>query len=164
MSDEESIESALRAADVLMHVAAQSVMEVDHIVTSPQLRVLVFIATRGPQNPGDVAVELGVHASNATRTSEKLVRLGLIERREDPSDRRYVRLSLTHEGERLVQRVIAHRRNAVAEVLAAMPPEEREAASRAFAAFAGAAGVAPFEDGRFTLVQPGAAGLSAPSA
>ena len=138
-----------------MHVAARSVMEVDHIVTSPQLRVLVFIATRGPQSPGDVATELGVHPSNATRTSEKLVRAGLIARQEDLTDRRYVKLTLTKEGERLVERVIAHRRTVIADVLAAMPAEEREAAARSFAAFASAAGVEPFEDGRFTLVMPG---------
>ncbi|WP_431245754.1 MarR family winged helix-turn-helix transcriptional regulator [Leifsonia xyli] len=154
MSDEEPIDAALRAADVLMHVAAQSVMEVEHLVTSPQLRVLVFIATRGPQNPGDLAVELGVHPSNATRISEKLVRAGLIERRENTADRRYVRLALTHQGERLVEQVISHRRNAVAEVFAAMPPAERAAAAQAFAAFAGAAGMEPSEDGRFTLIQP----------
>ena len=154
MTDDGPIDAALRAADVLLHVAAQSVMEVDHLVTSPQLRALVFIATRGPQNPGDVAVELGVHASNATRTSEKLVRLGLLERRENPADRRYVQLTLTPEGLRLVERVIEHRRAAVAEVLAAMPPDEREAAVRAFDAVASAAGVEPSEDGRFTLVRP----------
>ena len=59
MSDDEPVEAALRAADVLMRVAARSVMEVDHIVTSPQLRILVRIATRGPQSPGDIATELG---------------------------------------------------------------------------------------------------------
>ena len=154
MTSAEPIDSALRAADVLLRVAAQSVVEVESVVTSPQLRVLVFIATHGPQNPGDVAAELGVHASNATRTSDKLVRLGLIERREDPADRRYVQLSLTPDGQRLVERVIEHRRNAVAAVLAAMPADERDAAARAFAAFARASGVDPAEDGRFTLVQP----------
>jgi DNA-binding MarR family transcriptional regulator len=154
VSDDEQVEAALSAADVLMGVAARSVMEVDDVVTSPQLRVLVFIATRGPQNPGDIAVELGVHASNATRISEKLVRAGLVERSEDPTDRRFVTLSLTGEGERLVERVIEHRRNAIAAVLAAMPADERESAARGFAAFAAAAGVAPTEDGRFTLQQP----------
>lgn len=158
MDEEEPIASALRAADVLMHVAARSVTEVEDIVTSPQLRVLVFIATRGPQNPGDVAVELGVHPSNATRMSEKLVRAGLIERRENPGDRRYVQLALTKAGDELVQRVIGHRRNAIADVLAAMPPADRAAAARAFDAFARAAGVGPAEDGRFTLLQPDATG------
>jgi len=151
VSEDDPIEAALRAADVLMRVAARSVMEVDHIVTSPQLRILVRIATRGPQNPGDIATELGVHPSNATRASEKLVRAGLIQREEDPGDRRYVRLTLTREGERLVERVIGHRRDAIAEVLEAMPEAERAAAARAFDAFARAAGVEPGADGRFTL-------------
>lgn len=158
MSDHEPIEAALRAADVLMRVAARSVMEVDHIVTSPQLRILVRIAVHGPQNPGDIATELGVHASNATRASEKLVRAGLIERQEDPADRRYVLLTLTHEGQRLVERVIGHRRDAIAAVFAAMPEAEREAAARSFDAFARAAGVEPSEDGRFMLTQPGVHG------
>lgn len=126
-------------------------MEVDHIVTSPQLRILVRIATRGPQNPGDIATELGVHASNATRAAEKLVRAGLIERQSNPDDRRYVRLTLTPEGERLVERVIGHRRDAIAAVIAAMPDDDREAAARAFDAFARAAGVEPSDDARFTL-------------
>lgn len=151
MSDDEPVEAALRAADVLMRVAARSVMEVDHIVTSPQLRILVRIATRGPQSPGDIATELGVHASNATRAAEKLVRSALIERQANPDDRRYVRLTLTPEGERLVERVIGHRRDAIAAVIAAMPDEDRDAAARAFDAFARAAGVEPSDDGRFTL-------------
>ena len=156
MSDDEPIEAALRAADVLMRVAARSVMEVDHIVTSPQLRILVRIATRGPQTPGDIATELGVHASNATRAAEKLVRAGLIERQENPADRRYVRLTLTRDGEHLVERVIGHRRAAIAAVLEAMPDDERVAAARAFDAFARAAGVQPSEDGRFMLALPDA--------
>lgn len=151
MTDDEPIGAALRAAGVLMRVAARSVMEVDHIVTSPQLRILVRIATRGPQTSGDIATELGVHPSNATRTAEKLVRAGLIERQSNPDDRRYVRLTLTPEGERLVERVIQHRRDAIAAVLQAMPEDERVAAARAFDAFARAAGVEPSDDGRFTL-------------
>jgi DNA-binding MarR family transcriptional regulator len=151
VTDDEPIGAALRAADVLMRVAARSVMEVDHIVTSPQLRILVRIATRGPQTSGDIATELGVHPSNATRTAEKLVRAGLIERQSNPDDRRYVRLTLTPEGERLVERVIQHRRDAIAAVLQAMPEDERVAAARAFDAFARAAGVEPSDDGRFTL-------------
>lgn len=151
----EDIEAALGAADVMMRVAARSVSEVEDIVTSPQLRVLVMIATRGPQTPGGVAAELGVHASNATRTCEKLVRAGLVERAEDPDDRRSVRVSLTAEGSALVGRVIGHRRSALAAVLDAMEPGERAAATESFRAFARAAGDLPAADGRFTLLLPG---------
>jgi DNA-binding MarR family transcriptional regulator len=161
MDDDEQhaadVDAALQAADVMMRVAARSVSEVEDIVTSPQLRVLVMIATRGPQTLGGVATELGVHASNATRTCEKLVRLGFVERAEDPDDRRFVRVTLTPEGSALVERVISHRRSALAEVLAGMAPAERRAAASSFRAVANAAGDLPTADGRFTLLLPGAA-------
>ncbi len=143
----------------MMRVAARSVSEVEDIVTSPQLRVLVMIATHGPQTLGNVATELGVHASNATRTCEKLVRAGLIHRTEDPADRRFVRVALTPAGTQLVERVIGHRRSALAEVLAEMDPDERSVAVASFRAFARAAGDLPDADGRFTLILPGTAGV-----
>jgi len=72
------------AARVLVAVSAQSVARVEGQVTLPQLRVLVMIASRGTQNVTSVAQGLGVHASNATRTCDKLVEAVLIHRREDP--------------------------------------------------------------------------------
>lgn len=148
------VEAALLAADVMMGVAARSVLEVEDIVTSPQLRVLVTIATRGPQNLSEIAAELGVHASNATRTCDKLMNAGLIARSEDPADRRFVHLTLTREGIALVDRVIGHRRAALADVLTAMEPDDRAAATEGFLAFARAAGQRHGDDGRFTLVRP----------
>ncbi|WP_246036202.1 MarR family winged helix-turn-helix transcriptional regulator [Sinomonas susongensis] len=147
----EQVEAVLRAADVLLRVAAKSVMEVEDLVTSPQLRVLVLIAFQGPQNLGAVARELGVHASNATRTCERLVVAGLLSRREDPSDRRFLQLSLTAKGRDLVETVIEHRRRAIAEVLERVPAESREVMASAMAAFAEAAGWEGTADGRFTL-------------
>ncbi|WP_427170258.1 hypothetical protein [Arthrobacter sp. 92] len=67
------VDAVLRAANVLLRVVAQSVVEVEDVVTSPQLRVRVLIATRGPQNPGAVATHLGVHPSNSTRICDRLV-------------------------------------------------------------------------------------------
>lgn len=156
MEDEHlpEVDAALLAADVMMGVAARSVLDVEDLVTSPQLRVLVTIATHGPRNLGEIAAELGVHASNATRTCDKIVRAGLLARSEDPADRRFVRLSLTKAGTALVERVITHRRTALAEVFAAMPADERDAAANGFRAFARAAGVRGDADGRFTLMTP----------
>ncbi|WP_334172580.1 MarR family transcriptional regulator [Sinomonas sp.] len=147
----EQVEAVLRAADVLLRVAAKSVVEVEDVVTSPQLRVLVLIAFQGPQNLGAVARELGVHASNATRTCERLVVAGLLSRREDPSDRRFLQLDLTPQGRELVESVIEHRRRAIAEVLERVPAGSRESVAEAMAAFADADGGPGTEDGRFTL-------------
>ncbi|MFN2535463.1 MAG: hypothetical protein ABR528_09440, partial [Pseudonocardiaceae bacterium] len=63
----EQIEAVVLATRVLVAVTAQSIASVEDQVTLPQFRVLVMIASRGPQNLTAVAQGLGVHASNATR-------------------------------------------------------------------------------------------------
>lgn len=150
-ADLHAIDAALSAANVMMRVAARSVLEVEDIVTTPQLRVLMLIAASGPQNLGAVAVELGVHPSNATRTCERLVQAGLIVRSDDPDDRRYARLALTEAGEALVDHVLDQRRAAMAQVFAAMDADERALVASAFERFAEAAGGEPIRDGRFTF-------------
>ena len=145
------VEAVLAAADVLLRVVASSVAEVEDVVNTPQLRVLVRIHNLGPQNLGGVAAELGVHASNATRISDRLVAAGLIERREDPADRRYVLLELTGKGKELVNTVLEHRRQAIAGVISRMPAGRRPALAAAMEAFAAAAGGQGTSDGRFTL-------------
>ncbi|TQJ61390.1 MarR family transcriptional regulator [Arthrobacter sp. SLBN-83] len=145
------VEAVLAAADVLLRVVASSVAEVEDVVNTPQLRVLVRIHSLGPQNLGGVAAELGVHASNATRICDRLVAAGLLERREDPADRRYVRLELTADGHALVDSVLDHRRQAIGEVISRMPSGRRPALAAALEAFAAAAGGQGTSDGRFTL-------------
>lgn len=145
------VEAVMGAADTLLRVVARSVAEVEDVVNTPQLRVLVLIHTRGPQNPGGVAAELGVHASNATRVCDRLVAAELLERREDPADRRYVRLELSAKGQTLVNSVLEHRRHAIADVISRMPAGRRPALAAALEAFAAAAGNRGTSDGRFTL-------------
>lgn len=147
----EQVDAVLRAADVLLRVAAQSVVEVEDLVTTPQLRVLVLIAFHGPQNLGAVARELGVHASNATRTCERLVVAGLLSRTDDPTDRRFLRLDLTAKGRKLVETVIEHRRASIADVIEQIPAQARHTVAEAMAVFADAAGGSGSEDGRFTI-------------
>lgn len=146
-----TVEAALAAASVLMGVAARSVIDVESLVTTPQLRVLMLVATSGPQYLGQVAAELAVHPSNATRTCDKLVRAGYLRRTEDATDRRFVHLALTPEGTRLVEHVLNERRQAITDVFSAIPADERDGVAAAFAAFAAAAGVGPSHDGRFAL-------------
>lgn len=152
--DGPEVDAALAAANVLLRVVARSVFEVENIVTTPQLRVLMLIAISGPQNLGGVAAELGVHPSNATRTCEKLVRAGLIDRSAAPEDRRYIQLALTAKGEALIDHVLEQRRIAVAQVLGELPLSDRPVVAEAFARFARAAGDEPVHDGRFILRLP----------
>lgn len=151
---EEEIDAVMRASRVLIAVAAKSIAEVEDVVTPPQLRVLVLIATRGAQTPTSVADDLGVHPSNATRTCDRLVRAHLIERGKNPQDRRSLQLSLTTDGTALVSGIMARRRAAVTAVVQQMPLAERQVLASALTAFSKAAGEAPSE------ADPASLGLS----
>jgi len=137
------IDAVMFAARVFVAVAAQSVASVEDRVTLPQLRVLVMIASRGPQNLAAVAQALGVHPSNATRRCDKLVEAGLIHRSDDPADRRNLILRLTPSGRVLVQQMAEHRRGAIEDVLGKMPAALRGDLVPALLAFAQAAGEVP---------------------
>ncbi len=136
----DEVEATLLAMRVLVAVSARSVAGVEDVVTLPQLRVLVMVASNGPLNLGAVARGLDVHPSNATRACDRLVTAGLLDRRDDPADRRNLQLDLTADGRELVARVQRHRATAVEEILARMPPLQRVALVPVLRAFAEAAG------------------------
>lgn len=136
--DDRETEAVMAGARVLVGLSAQSVAAIDDLVTLPQLRVLVMVASRGALNLGAVAAGLGVHSSNATRLVERLVVAGLLDRRDDPADRRNLLLELTGAGRELVDKVMDHRRTAIVKILRRMPSSRRRALSSAMRAFADA--------------------------
>ena len=84
----------------LVGIAAASIADVEDVVTVPQFRVLVMLYTRGPMNMAAVATALDVNPSNARRTCDRLMKAGLLDRRESADDRRNVTLTITEEGRR----------------------------------------------------------------
>ena len=139
----DEIDAVMVATRVMVAVSAQSVASVEDQVTLPQYRVLVMIASRGPQNVTSVAQGLRVHTSNATRLCDKLVEAGLIHRSEDPTDRRNLVLQLTAAAYRLVQTVTDQRRAVITKVLTKLPAPLRNDLLPALRAFADAAGEIP---------------------
>lgn len=132
------VEAVLAAARVLVGVSAQSVAELADTVTLPQLRILVMVASRSPSSLRDVADELAVHPSNATRAVERLVTAGLLRRRDDPADRRNLLLELSPRGQELVAGIMEHRRTAVDAIVDRMPAAHRDDLRTGAAAFADA--------------------------
>ena len=137
---EEQVSAVLLAAQALAGVTAQSVAEVEDLVTLPQLRVLVLVASRGALNLNALAKTMGIHPSNATRACDRLVAAGLLRRRESSVDRRNLVLSLTDEGQQLVDAVVRRRRQAIADVLEQVPSGRRRALAAAMRTFGLAAG------------------------
>jgi DNA-binding MarR family transcriptional regulator len=150
----ELVDAIVEAANVLLGVAARSVVNVESTVSSPQLRVLVFVALRGPQSAGAIAKELDVHPSNATRICDRLIRMGMLVRTEGLTDRRFVKLELTESGASLVEGVFRSRRAAIAHVVGSIPAETRDGLAEAFRTFALAAAEDGSTDGRFALSLP----------
>jgi DNA-binding MarR family transcriptional regulator len=140
------INAVLRASRALVGIAAASIADVEDVVTVPQFRVLVMLYTRGPMNMAAVATALDVNPSNASRTCDRLMKSGLLDRRESADDRRNVTLTVTVEGRRLVDTVTRHRRVAIERVLRKMPAAERGRLVKALSAFATAAGEPPNDD------------------
>lgn len=136
----QQVESVMRAARALVGITAASVAVVNDVVTVPQLRVMMMLATRGPMNLAAVAAGLDVSPSNASRICDRLLRIGMVDRREDAVDRRNIVLTLTADGEGLIDRVIDHRRSGVRRILKQMTPQQREHLAAAFDDFATAAG------------------------
>jgi DNA-binding MarR family transcriptional regulator len=129
----------VQASRTFAAAVIRSLSSVSHTVSVPQLRVLVMLSEVGRANLGAVARELGVNASNASRTCDRLVRNELLERRTDPHDRRQVSLALSRSGRRLVAQVMAHRRDLLAEVVGEMSQRDQERFMRALGAFNAAA-------------------------
>lgn len=136
---EHELDAVVEATRTLAGLIAESLSGLDPPVTVPQLRVLV-LASHAPQHLGAVAADLGVHPSNATRTCDRLVRAGLLDRRIDPNDRRHIVLTLTTSGRRLVTDVMSHRRAAVERVMVRMSGRDRAMLAESLAAFVAAAG------------------------
>jgi DNA-binding MarR family transcriptional regulator len=137
--DSDLVEAFLAASRVLVAISVRSVDAAEPEVTLAQHRIMVLLR-RGPQRIGDLAADLRVDPSVATRHCDRLERVGLVERRRDESDRRAVQVSLTAAGTARLDRVTAARRTEVAEILTRMPPEERAGLLGALRSFSAAAG------------------------
>lgn len=141
------IEPLVRASQVIAGAVVRSLATVDSSVTVPQLRVLVMLSVHGSMNLSAVAERLGVNASNASRTCERLVGAGLVDRREDSQDRRQIALRLAPSGRRLVRKVMRRREELLATVVQEMPAAGRDALMSGLAAFNAAADGMTVADG-----------------
>jgi DNA-binding MarR family transcriptional regulator len=140
------VDAVLSASRVLVAVAARSLADVAEEVTLTQYRTLVVLASRGPQSLGGLASAVGVTPATATRMCDRLVRKGLISRRNERGDRRQLRVMLTAAGRALVDATTERRREAIKSIIDQIPDREQVVLVQALARFAEAAGEVPEQD------------------
>lgn len=133
------VDEFLTASRALVALAVRSVNAAPVEVTLMQHRVLVLLSSRGEQTVSELAEELGVNASNASRVCDRLQRLALVARQRSTTDARSVRISVTDDGRAVLRAVHARRRAEVRAVLATIPAEQARGAVAALRTFNDAA-------------------------
>lgn len=134
-------DAVLLSSRALVAVASRSIAAVDESVTLPQFRALVVLdRAEAGLNVGELAYELRIQPSTATRLCDRLVRRRLARRKVNHLDRREVNMMLTAAGRDLVAEVTRRRRREIASIMAKVPAAQRMAIVDALTAFREAAG------------------------
>lgn len=130
----------LAACRTLVGISVRSLSAVQDEVSVLQLRILTVIASRGTTTLSELAAATGLHMSRASRTCDRMVNDGLIDRTENTDDRRLLSLTLTERGHRIVAEVAAARRAAIEPALGRMSARARTALVEALAELTTATG------------------------
>jgi len=99
----------------------------DHSAASlsiPQLRSLAFLNRNPGASLSDLAEHLGVTCATASATVERLVQRNLVQRGDDPQERRRVILNLTEEGKHNLKQSQDQTRAHISELLQSLTPEQ----------------------------------------
>lgn len=86
-----------------------------------QIRSLGFLMRNPGASLSALAEHLCVTRATASATIERMVQHGLVERAEDPNERRFVALTVTPSGVERFQAARQVARSAVSEILATLP-------------------------------------------
>ena len=93
-------------------------------LSMPQFSILMQLHYKGSCGMSEISERSNVTAAAASQLVEKLVQSELIERTEDPNDRRAKQLSLSKKGAKLVEQGIEERHRWMDELAVNITPEE----------------------------------------
>jgi DNA-binding MarR family transcriptional regulator len=108
-------------------------------LSMPQFGILMQLHYRHNCGVSDLSERFDITNAAASQLVEKLVQSGLIQREEDPNDRRAKLLNLTDKGRDLIQQGLEGRYRWVDEVARKLTAEERAKVSEALNILAHAA-------------------------
>ncbi|MEP6843308.1 MAG: MarR family transcriptional regulator [Pseudolysinimonas sp.] len=139
-------DATLVASRAMLGVIARSVAGALDDVTLPQFRVLVLLSSSGPLRTGVLAERLGVNPSTFSRSLDRMVSGGWVDRLPNPDSRREVIIDLTDKGRELVVTVSDRRRREYRRILSRLSQDEQQSIMRALELFNAAAGEPSVED------------------
>ena len=93
-----------------------------------QCHILVEFGKNTTLSINDLAAKLKIDKSAVSRTVDDLVKKCLLKREQNPTDRRYVKISLTTEGLRMVKDIDSNSLYIFEQILSHVPPAKIETA------------------------------------
>ena len=75
-------------------------------ISIPEWRVLVHLAHSGKTSVRDIEARVAMEKYEVSRAAKRLREAGLIERKENPEDRRLIILSLTADGQKMMAELL----------------------------------------------------------
>lgn len=126
---ERTLASRLRVAVVRLNRRLRA--QTDSGVTLSQLSTLSCLRKSGALTPGELAVREGVQPPSMTRVISVLEDLGLVARRQHPTDGRQAIVELTDAGSDRIEREVSAREQWLDLRIADLTEEERDTLSRA---------------------------------
>ncbi len=98
-----------------------------HRVRPRQYFMLLVLRDEGPMPQHALGQRLGIDRTTTMQLVQALADAGIVDRRDDPADRRVYRLSLSADGRRLTATLEGQIKRAEHLLLAPLPIEERSA-------------------------------------
>lgn len=89
----------------------------------PEWRVLAHLATANAVSVREIHARVDMDKSKVSRAAARLEHVGLIEKRENPEDRRLLEMRLTDKGHALVARIVPIANAYQADLLAQLGPQ-----------------------------------------
>lgn len=141
ISTPQLIDSIRHFLDMAMHHAMHERAHLAKLIglSMPQLGILMQLHYRGGCGISDLSERFDVTNAAASQLVDKLVQSGLIQREEDPNDRRVKRVNLTEKGQELIRHSTERRYRWVEGLARKLSPEEREQVNQALDILARAA-------------------------
>lgn len=125
-------------------IASQGI-PVDAHVSPGHVQILIALS-RGPHSIGQLAEVLGVSRPAATQLVDKLVEHGMVERRQDPADRRVVLVDYVPGMQDIARRITESRRRRLVAAMEPLTDEEARAFAKGLKLLAEGFGAAPGEE------------------
>lgn len=108
-----------RASAIFQEVMTES-------LTPPQFAALVKIRDFGEVSQNRLGRSVAMDPATSQGVTQRLLAKNLINRKDDPEDRRRTILSLTPEGEAIVERLVPQGKRVTAETLDPLTPGEQK--------------------------------------